>query len=91
MDITSIGAALAVLDNAAQAANQAAQAADAAAQAASAAAGTAQTAAAAANAAAQNYTDLLQAFRMHVMITQAEVRDLQKKGTTMQNQLDALT
>lgn len=55
MDITSIGAALAVLDNAAQAANQAAQAADAAAQAAS--------------AAAQNYTDLLQAFRMHVMIT----------------------
>ena len=77
MDITSIGAALAVLDNAAQAANQAAQAADAAAQ--------------AANAAAQNYADLLQAFRMHVMITQAEVRDLQKKGTTMQNQLDALT
>ena len=91
MDITSIGAALAVTGGAASAANQAAAGANNA-------AASANQAAAAANNAAARYSDLdkdafidRNAFNLAYTTMQAEMRDLQKRLAAAETALAALT
>lgn len=98
MDVMSIGAAMALLGNAAQAASEAAAAAAAAAEAANAAAEAAAAAATAANTAAANYSNLDKdavidrtAFNYAYILIQAELRDAQKRLATAEAQLKALT
>lgn len=98
MDITSIGAALAVTGGAAANANQAATAANNAKTAANNAAASANSAASAANAAAANYSNLDQdafidrnAANFAYTTMQAEIRDLQKRLAAAESALAALT
>ena len=105
MDMTSIGAAIALTNGAATAANQAAQAANSAANNADSkaalannAATAANQAANAANTAAANYSTLDQdaaidriAFNYAYMTMQAELRDAQKRLATAEAKLAALT
>ena len=104
MDVTSIGAALAITGGAAAAAAQAAQdandaatAANNKATAANNAATAANSAAAAANAAAAGYPDLdkdafvdRMAFNYAYMIMQAELRDVQKRLAVAEAQIAAI-
>lgn len=98
MDMTSIGAALAITGGAAANANQAAQDANDAASNANSKASAANSAAAAANNAAANYSNLDKdavidrtAFNYAYMLFQAELRDVQKRLATAEAQLKALT
>ena len=105
MDVTSIGAALALTNGAAAAANTAAEAANTAATgannaktAANNAATSANNAATAANTAAANYSNLdndakidRNAFNYEYTLMQAELRDVQKRLAIAEAQLNAIT
>lgn len=97
-NLPDIGAALAILQNAAAAANAAAEAANAAAAAANEKATAANNAASTANAAAaacsayeKEITNNRVALGLLATTTQAEMRDVQKRMVTAEAQLSALT
>lgn len=98
MDMTSIGATLALMGGAAGEASAAAEAANKAAKDASDAATAANNAAAAANTAAAGYSNLDKdavidrtAFNYALMTFQAELRDVQSRLATAEAKLTALT
>jgi len=98
MDMTSIGAALALVGGAAGEASAAAEAANKAAKDADDAATAATNAAAAANTAAAGYSNLDKdavidrtAFNFALMTFQAELRDVQNRLATAEAKLTALT
>lgn len=90
MDITTMGAAMILLDKAARNANAAATLANTKAGLANTAAGAANAAAAGANAFATQYFDINADVRLLYSQFQAHIRYLEKRVTTLESQVSAM-